>query len=64
MDYEVAKNIVLIINALICLSYPVNFAIYCGMSRSIIIVTFIIIAIYIRQLLDIIISYCLLLLLS
>ena len=33
LDYEVAKNIVLIINALICLSYPVNFAIYCGMSR-------------------------------
>ena len=37
LDYEVAKNIVLIINALICLSYPVNFAIYCGMSRLIII---------------------------
>ena len=36
LDYEVAKNIVLIINALICLSYPVNFAIYCGMSRSLI----------------------------
>ena len=34
LDYDVAKNIVLIINALICLSYPVNFAIYCGMSRS------------------------------
>ena len=33
LDYEVAKNIVLVINALICLSYPVNFAIYCGMSR-------------------------------
>ena len=33
LDYDVAKNIVLIINALICLSYPVNFAIYCGMSR-------------------------------
>ena len=33
MDYYVAKNIVLIINAFICFSYPLNFAIYCGMSR-------------------------------
>ena len=39
LDYDVAKNIVLIINALICLSYPVNFAIYCGMSRSAIVLT-------------------------
>ena len=33
MNYEVAENIVLVINAVICLSYPLNFAIYCGMSR-------------------------------
>ena len=42
LDYEVAKNIVLIINALICLSYPVNFAIYCGMSRLVILLIVII----------------------
>ena len=33
MDYNIAKNIVLVINAFICFSYPFNFAIYCGMSR-------------------------------
>ena len=33
MDYYIAKNIVLIINVLICASYPFNFAIYCGMSK-------------------------------
>ena len=33
MDYTLAKNIVLVINLCICLSYPLNFAIYCGMSR-------------------------------
>lgn len=33
LDYNIAKNIVLAINALICFSYPFNFAIYCGMSR-------------------------------
>jgi hypothetical protein len=33
MNYDVARDIVLFINTLICVSYPVNFAIYCGMSR-------------------------------
>ena len=33
MDYHVVKNIILIINTFICFSYPLNFAIYCGMSR-------------------------------
>jgi neuromedin U receptor 1 len=33
MNYYVAKNIVLVSNAIICFSYPLNFAIYCGMSR-------------------------------
>ena len=34
MDYNLTKNIVLVINLCIYLSYPLNFAIYCGMSRS------------------------------
>ena len=34
MDYTLAKNIVLVINLCICLSYPLNFGIYCGMSRQ------------------------------
>jgi len=34
MDYEVANTMVLVINTIICLSYPLNFAIYCGMSRQ------------------------------
>ena len=33
LDYSIAKNIVIILNVLICFSYPFNFAIYCGMSR-------------------------------
>jgi hypothetical protein len=33
IDYNAVKNIILIINAFICFSYPLNFAIYCGMSR-------------------------------
>ena len=33
MDYNLAKKIVLMINLCICLSYPLNFGIYCGMSR-------------------------------
>ena len=33
MDYDVAKSIILVINAFICFSFPLNFAIYCGMSR-------------------------------
>ena len=33
MDYNLTKNIVLVINLCIYLSYPLNFAIYCGMSR-------------------------------
>ncbi|XP_037072830.1 sex peptide receptor-like [Pollicipes pollicipes] len=34
LDYEVSKALVVIINFIISLSYPVNFAIYCGMSRQ------------------------------
>ncbi|XP_023321473.1 sex peptide receptor [Eurytemora carolleeae] len=34
MNYELARDIVLFIDTTICLSYPVNFAIYCGMSRQ------------------------------
>ena len=33
MNYEVVKKIILLLNVALCLSYPVNFAIYCGMSR-------------------------------
>ncbi len=35
MNYDLAKNIILMINVCICISYPVNFAIYCGMSRPV-----------------------------
>ena len=34
LDYKLVGNITLFINCIICLSYPLNFAIYCGMSRS------------------------------
>jgi len=34
LDYRLVGNIILFINVIICLSYPVNFAIYCGMSRQ------------------------------
>jgi len=34
LDYILVSNIILFINVIICLSYPVNFAIYCGMSRQ------------------------------
>ena len=33
MDYEKARATILILNVLLCSSYPLNFAIYCGMSR-------------------------------
>ena len=33
LDYNLVGNITLFINVIICLSYPLNFAIYCGMSR-------------------------------
>ena len=33
LDYKLVGNIILFINVIICLSYPLNFAIYCGMSR-------------------------------
>ena len=33
LDYNLVSNIILFINVIICLSYPLNFAIYCGMSR-------------------------------
>ena len=36
LDYNLTKNIVLVINLCIYLSYPLNFAIYCGMSRYLI----------------------------
>ncbi|CAB4068330.1 Sex peptide receptor [Lepeophtheirus salmonis] len=34
LDYGFVKSIVLIVNLCICLSYPLNFGIYCGMSRQ------------------------------
>eukprot|EP00090_Calanus_glacialis_P019990 TRINITY_DN30708_c0_g1_i4.p1 TRINITY_DN30708_c0_g1~~TRINITY_DN30708_c0_g1_i4.p1 ORF type:complete len:460 (-),score=70.44 TRINITY_DN30708_c0_g1_i4:402-1781(-) len=34
LDYRLVGNIILFINVIICLSYPLNFAIYCGMSRQ------------------------------
>ena len=34
MDYEVAGNVVLIVNTLTCLACPINLAIYCGMSKQ------------------------------
>jgi hypothetical protein len=33
MDYEKARATILILNVMLCSSYPLNFAIYCGMSR-------------------------------
>ena len=35
LDYDLAKRLVFIINLCIYLSYPLNFAIYCGMSRRV-----------------------------
>ena len=34
MDYEMAGNVILIINILTCLSCPINLAIYCGMNNQ------------------------------
>ena len=34
MDYELANYIVLTINTFMCLSSPINLAIYCGMSKQ------------------------------
>lgn len=34
IDYKVANTLVLLTNFFIILSYPINFAIYCGMSRQ------------------------------
>ena len=34
MDYDLANYIVLTINTFMCLSSPINLAIYCGMSRQ------------------------------
>lgn len=34
LDYKLVHTTTLIINLLICLSYPLNFGIYCGMSRQ------------------------------
>ena len=33
MDYQLANTITMFINTAIFLSYPINFGIYCGMSR-------------------------------
>ena len=33
LDYEVATNICLVLNVIISLFFPLNFAIYCGMSQ-------------------------------
>lgn len=34
LDYEMANTLILFTNFFIILSYPINFAIYCGMSRQ------------------------------
>ncbi len=34
LDYSLVKSAILIVNLCICLSYPLNFGIYCGMSRQ------------------------------
>ena len=34
LDYDYVKIVILINNLLISLSYPLNFGIYCGMSRQ------------------------------
>ena len=33
MDYKLANTVTMFINTAIFLSYPINFGIYCGMSR-------------------------------
>lgn len=34
LNYDLVKSTILIVNLCICLSYPLNFGIYCGMSRQ------------------------------
>ena len=34
LNYDIANNIVLIINTFMCLSCPLNLIIYCGMSKQ------------------------------
>ena len=34
LNYQIIKSVVLVVNLLISLSYPLNFGIYCGMSRQ------------------------------
>ena len=34
LDYQIANNIILVINTFMCLSCPLNLAIYCGMSKQ------------------------------
>ncbi|XP_037077143.1 LOW QUALITY PROTEIN: sex peptide receptor-like [Pollicipes pollicipes] len=34
LDYNISQALVVVINFIISLSYPINFAIYCGMSRQ------------------------------
>ena len=33
MDYDITRNIIILINLLVCLLNPMKLAIYCGMSR-------------------------------
>ena len=33
IDYDIANTVTMFINTCIFLSYPINFGIYCGMSR-------------------------------
>ena len=37
IDYELANTVTMFINTCIFLSYPINFGIYCGMSRWILV---------------------------
>lgn len=34
LNYQIVNTLIAFINFFICLSYPLNFAIYCGMSRQ------------------------------
>lgn len=50
LDYDLAKRLVFIINLCIYLSYPLNFAIYCGMSRRVKITTYYFVKLLIKTL--------------
>ena len=34
LNYEVVRAVILVVNMMISLSYPLNFGIYCGMSKQ------------------------------